>query len=422
MRATKRLAGMIVLTLWAAAPPAWAEQDTPVSHAAETAGTADTADADRADSNTSEAAPEPAAELPGVLVTAPREDESLQTTLTTRKADLDETDRALARDGAGLLTGVPGAAVNRNGPLTGIAQVRGLSGDRVKTLVDGMTITPACANHMDPPLHYVNPSTLESMRVVAGITPVSLGGDSLGGTLIAESEKPVFAEDEPFRITARANANYAGSQDAYGFAGTTGLASQRASLAYTGSYQTGDDLRIPGGTVSDTGFEIEPAWPPARGARRRARRVLARRRPRAHRLRRDPGSHDGHHERLEPPRRRALERQPRLRAARGARLLAPHRSRDGQLHAAAQRREYGESAVAVARDEPRHRLPARRDAAAARAAPRATGFRHEPRVLRFRRSRTSPRVRSRRESRAPTAAASASTPSGRRAGAIGGRR
>jgi iron complex outermembrane receptor protein len=84
---------------------------------------------------------------------------------------------------------------------------------------------------------------------------VSLGGDSLGGTILADSEKPAFAEDEPFRITARGSAHYAGSQDAYGFAGTTGIASQRAGLAYTGSYRTGDDLRIPGGTVSDTGFE-----------------------------------------------------------------------------------------------------------------------------------------------------------------------
>lgn len=199
----------------------------------------------------------PAAQLPGVLVTAPREEGSLQTPLTTREANLDEDERALARDGSALLDTVPGAAVNRNGPVTGIAQVRGLSDDRVKTLVDGMTITPACANHMDPPLHYVAPSTVASMRVVAGVTPVSLGGDSLGGTIVADAARPLFADDGPFRITAEGNANYSGSQGAFGFAGTTGIAGRDASMAYTGSFQQGNDLRIPGGTVADTTFEIQ---------------------------------------------------------------------------------------------------------------------------------------------------------------------
>ena len=41
--------------------------------------------------------------------------------------------KATATDAASLLKQVPGAAVVRNGPLTGIVQLRGLSDERVRT-------------------------------------------------------------------------------------------------------------------------------------------------------------------------------------------------------------------------------------------------------------------------------------------------
>ena len=72
--------------------------------------------------------------------------------------------RVGATDAASLLKQVPGASVVRNGPLTGLVQLRGLSDDRVRVLVDGLSITPACPFHMDPPLHYA------PMPLVAGST------------------------------------------------------------------------------------------------------------------------------------------------------------------------------------------------------------------------------------------------------------
>lgn len=94
--------------------------------------------------------------------------------------------RLAAPDSAALLSETPGAAVLRNGPQTGIVQLRGLSGDRVKISVDGMHITPACPNHMDPPLHYAAPASVSALTVMAGVTPVSQGGDSIAGTVLVE--------------------------------------------------------------------------------------------------------------------------------------------------------------------------------------------------------------------------------------------
>jgi hypothetical protein len=69
-------------------------------------------------------------------------------------------------DAASLVRNLPGAAVVRNGSQTGILQIRGLTGQRVSVKVDGMTITPACPNHMDPPLHYANPATGDQVLCV----------------------------------------------------------------------------------------------------------------------------------------------------------------------------------------------------------------------------------------------------------------
>ncbi|HEY9032863.1 MAG TPA: TonB-dependent receptor plug domain-containing protein, partial [Pseudomonadales bacterium] len=49
--------------------------------------------------------------------------------------------RAASPDSGKLLDKLPGANANNNGPLTSIAQFRGMYGDRVAVLIDGMPMT-----------------------------------------------------------------------------------------------------------------------------------------------------------------------------------------------------------------------------------------------------------------------------------------
>lgn len=172
-------------------------------------------------------------------------------------AVVDQTPELQLRDPdtASLLNQIPGAAVIRNGPLTGIAQLHGLSGDRVKILVDGMAITPACPFSMDPPLHYASPSSLHTLTVLAGITPVSLGGDSIAGTVLAEPAPPRFATDEHPLWSSDLGSFYRSSNDGYGFNGEFALASENLRAAYSGSWETGENLRFPGGQARDTAFD-----------------------------------------------------------------------------------------------------------------------------------------------------------------------
>jgi len=137
-----------------------------------------------------------------------------------------------AADAADYVEATPGAAVVRNGALTGIVQLRGMHNERVKILLDGMTLTPACPNHMDPPLHYVAPSDPRSLTVMAGITPVSLGGDSLAGSVVLESPDPLFANDPSGTALGEVGLRLESGNRGLGFDGRAAAASPTADDAY----------------------------------------------------------------------------------------------------------------------------------------------------------------------------------------------
>lgn len=199
------------------------------------------------------AAEEPAQVLPELTVQGERPYAPLQShTLAPT-----EGEKAAARDSAALLEHAPGAAVVRNGQQTGIVQLRGLFNDRVRVLVDDMTITPACPNHMDPPLHYVSAQGVDTMEVIAGITPVSQGGDSIAGTVVARSAPPTFAESGTGWTTfGRLYAGYNGSNDSDTEVVQVGTADDRTSVSYTGEHQNAEDLKFPRGTVADSSYQL----------------------------------------------------------------------------------------------------------------------------------------------------------------------
>ncbi|HEY9096959.1 MAG TPA: TonB-dependent receptor plug domain-containing protein, partial [Hydrogenophaga sp.] len=101
-----------------------------------------------------------------------------------------QTRRASISDTAKLLLEVPGANVNGAGGVSGLPSLRGLADDRLRVKVDGMDLIASCPNHMNPALSYIAPSQLGSLTVFAGISPVSAGGDSIGGSVLAESAVP----------------------------------------------------------------------------------------------------------------------------------------------------------------------------------------------------------------------------------------
>ena len=96
-------------------------------------------------------------------------------------------------DTASLFAEVPGLSLAANGGLSSLPAIHGLFDDRVKVVINGMSVAPHCSNHMNPPLSYIDPGSVGKVNVMAGITPVSNGGDSIGGTIIVDSAEPEFA-------------------------------------------------------------------------------------------------------------------------------------------------------------------------------------------------------------------------------------
>ncbi len=98
----------------------------------------------------------------------------------TRGAEIDPL-RPNTADTAALLREAPGVSVQQAGGVSGLPAIHGLTGDRNRVQVDGMDIVASCPNHMNPPLSYIDPSRVGAIKVYAGISPVSAGGDSILG-------------------------------------------------------------------------------------------------------------------------------------------------------------------------------------------------------------------------------------------------
>jgi len=153
---------------------------------------------------------------------------------------LDPSKIALARtatsDTAQMLSGTPGVSFSGGGGISSRPVIHGLADDRLRVQVDGMNLISACANHMNPALSYVAPSSVLSAQVLAGITPVSMGGDSIGGTIRVNSADPEFAEDgKAPLIKGQASTFYRTNADARGGNISASIANEHAELKYTGS-------------------------------------------------------------------------------------------------------------------------------------------------------------------------------------------
>ncbi|MBK1828958.1 TonB-dependent receptor [Haloferula rosea] len=162
-----------------------------------------------------------------------------------------------AADGGDLLRGLPGVAVMRNGPQSGIAQIRGLGGDRVRIKIDDRTITPACPNHMDPPLHYAHVASGDLVELFAGVSPVSAGGDSIAGTIRLLRPEPDFAAENTGLVGGELMGSFRGDREAWGADARLFAATEDLRGEYRGSWINAGDLRFPGGTVRASGFETQ---------------------------------------------------------------------------------------------------------------------------------------------------------------------
>ncbi|MBT3067746.1 TonB-dependent receptor [Rhodoferax sp. U11-2br] len=139
------------------------------------------------------AADEAVAVLPAVIVTGTPDNISPAPGATWVNKTTLAPKLAATSDTACLLSDIPGLSLYGAGGVSSLPVIHGLADDRLRIQVDGMDLIASCPNHMNPALSYIDPSQVDVIKVYAGITPVSVGGDSIGGSIAVSSRAPEFA-------------------------------------------------------------------------------------------------------------------------------------------------------------------------------------------------------------------------------------
>nr|WP_282110761.1 TonB-dependent receptor [Shewanella algicola] len=131
-----------------------------------------------------------------------------------------------------------GVDFSQAGGVSALPILNGMMGDRIKVLIDGSDITASCANQMNPPLSYISANQIVSTQVVAGVSPVSAGGDNIAGVIKVNGLQPIFNNsDDVIWQSGNVSGGYNSVSDTTLAAINTTVASQTLSFSYQGSYE-----------------------------------------------------------------------------------------------------------------------------------------------------------------------------------------
>ena len=147
-----------------------------------------------------------------------------------------EANTSSTSDVVNTLKNSPSVSVNQAGGTSGFPVIRGFADDRLNIQVDGMQLLSSCPNHMNTPLSYVSPSQVESIEIYPGITPASVGGDSIGGTIAVKTDDPIFAPKGKQITEGELGSYYRSNGEAFGGDVRVTTASDKLNLTYKGSY------------------------------------------------------------------------------------------------------------------------------------------------------------------------------------------
>ncbi len=174
----------------------------------------------------------------------------------TATTDQVESDKEIVStpDAAALVARAPGAALIDNGGLSGQVQYRGLFGDHILVRVDGQRFSSGGPNLMDPPLHYAPMALVDRIEVDRGISPVRKG-PGIGGGVNAVLKQAQFSDGATLQPQADLTAGYRSGDNSYLLGGLASLSSERVKLGIIASYEKGEDLQFPGGTIASSSFE-----------------------------------------------------------------------------------------------------------------------------------------------------------------------
>jgi outer membrane receptor protein involved in Fe transport len=208
-------------------------------------------------------APEPVL-LDGIVAEAPRPNAlAAGTALTIGSVGASELAAGAHTSVADALAGAEGIAVSRVGSWGSRFVLRGLGGDRVAVMIDGIRVNQACAFGMDQGVAAIDPATVERIEILTGPGSALYGSGNIGGVVNVVTKRPAGGAAVNGEVRAGASSGVPG-----GTLGAT-LGIRRgafdASIALDGSSY--GDFRTPDGTVDGSSFrhgtgDLTLGWSP----------------------------------------------------------------------------------------------------------------------------------------------------------------
>ena len=163
-----------------------------------------------------------------------------------------------ASDSGSMVADVPGGAAWGAGGVSSLPALNGQGADRVQVAVNGMLVGPACPNEMNPPLSFVNPNMIASMRAYVGAAPVSVGGDYTAGKIVVEAAAPQFTATPQWATSTRVSGFYRSVNNSYGVDAWATVANADTAVTYAGGWVRAGDYHAADGTkVKSTLYELQ---------------------------------------------------------------------------------------------------------------------------------------------------------------------
>ena len=177
-----------------------------------------------------------------------------------------QTNRPSSSDSADILKSIPGANSNGNGPITGIAQYRGMYGERISVKIDHAPTLTGGPNAMDTPLSYAPSGLLNELIVYRGIAPVSVSQESIGGHMVAKLNRGEFSDSSVFNshgfanIQLNDNANQSNADVQLIASNNAHKYSLLASHNEGDNFSSGDNRTVAGTQYQRDRFDIAYGW------------------------------------------------------------------------------------------------------------------------------------------------------------------
>jgi iron complex outermembrane recepter protein len=184
-----------------------------------------------------------------IIVTAPFRRERIEFLTGVSVLSGAELTRELRPTIGETLARLPGVSATSFGPNASRPILRGLQGERIRVLTDGIGSFDVSNTSVDHAVA-INPFLAERVEVLRGPAALQFGSSAIGGVVnVIDKRIPRSIPDEPVHVDALGG--YASAADQWFGAGSADVrVGDKVVLHVDGSYLDGDDLRIGGFVLS----------------------------------------------------------------------------------------------------------------------------------------------------------------------------